>query len=722
MKKALSLVLLILVSISVLSFSWSSQEASSQKVSPIVPPDDRAVNYLAKVMDQFHTSFDVYTEADAAGNHFVVRPRMSNYDNSCRPADAERTVPAMDEAWLDRPHSGLTCIKASFKSEEVKGEFNWGAWYFMNGIQQDPPRERKPGKEKCPRTTRVSQKREGALVIPEPNWGIYPDAGVNLTGATKLTFWARGEKGGERVEFFALGVGWNPDRKDSQGNDVRAEIPGTHEVFPHPDSSRKVTNGFVTLTREWKQYGLDLKGRDLSYVLGGFGWGTSATHNGLNDITFYLDDIRYEYNKAGIDTRLNAPRFLVSYETRVPSPDCRRCQDSKATCDFNMVMRNAAHTYDNALALIAFLAAGDLRRAKLIADAFVFAQRNDRFQTQNSNLADIYRGSLRSAYQGGDLSLPPGWIPGGRSGTARMPGWHDKDKDAWFEDRYSVGLDAGNIAWAMLALVAYHQTVVKTGASDYLLAAKELGEWVERHCHSDRGKGGFTGGFQGWEPNPEPAKYKATEHNIDLYAAFQRLYLITREEKWSQRANHAARFVRAMWDAGEGKFWTGTNEIDNQDRINQEVIPLDIQAWAVLSLNDEELLSTSDREKALDYVEKHMRLREGYDYSRKLSRKLGRYQDREGIWYEGTAQMAVAYQYLGEQEKSRELVRLLESAQVGLNGLPASNQECGLRTGFPHPDADNGNRYFKRAHVGATAWLVLAQRNVNPFWMGVPRF
>jgi hypothetical protein len=43
--------------------------------------------------------------------------------------------------------------------------------------------------------------------------------------------------------------------------------------------------------------------------------------------------------------------------------------------------------------------------------------------------------------------------------------------------------------------------------------------------------------------NPTKLMYKATEHNIDLYAAFLQLYLITGDEVWSERANHARQWV-----------------------------------------------------------------------------------------------------------------------------------------------------------------------------------
>lgn len=702
MKRTLCVVILIVLGVTIPASTSSSQDKADRK-ERIASPGTRAVDYLAKVMDQFHATYDVYTDADAAGNHFVVRPRMSSFDNACQSAEADETVPPMNEAWTTSPHSGLTCIRASFRPKLVNNRFNWGGWYFMNGIQREAGFKPERGKEECPDVTQESAARNSRFSLELPNWGHYQDSGVTeLTGATRVTFWARGERGGERVEFFALGVGWDADYKKLHGVDTRQKDPVTGEEYLHADSSPKVSKT-IPLTRDWQPYSLELKGRNLSYVLGGFGWAAGATENGMRPITFYMDDIRYELDQAARDVRLNEPRFLVSYETKASSND------------FDRVMRNAAHTYDNALALMAFLAVGDQRRAKLIADALVYAQQHDRFYPQDQTLAKTYRGSLRNVYQGGDLSLPPGWISNGRARTARLPGWYEKPSASWFEDNYSVSLDAGNMAWTMLALLAYHNTVMPAGGSQYLSAAKEIGEWVNRNCYSRDGQGGYTGGFQGWEPNPKPATYKATEHNIDLYAAFQHLYLITGDEKWSSMAAHAGTFVQAMWDDTEGKFWTGTRE--DGVTINKEVIPLDIQAWAVLSLNNEKLLGTRDKEKALRYVEDHMRLEGGYDYSRRLNRKLSAYQDREGIWYEGTAQMAVAYEYQGDQAKWRQLTMLLMSAQLESGALPASNQELGLRTGFPHPDVE-GNRYFRRSHVGATAWLALAELGVNPFWMG----
>ena len=86
----------------------------------------------------------------------------------------------------------------------------------------------------------------------------------------KLTFWARGEKGGERIEEFKMGG-----------------ISG-----PYPDSAT-ASIGPLILTPEWKQYAIDLVGKDLSHVIGGFAWSANLDNN-PNGCTFYLDEIRYE--------------------------------------------------------------------------------------------------------------------------------------------------------------------------------------------------------------------------------------------------------------------------------------------------------------------------------------------------------------------------------------------------------------------------------------------
>ena len=51
--------------------------------------------------------------------------------------------------------------------------------------------------------------------------------------------------------------------------------------------------GPVILTKDWQQYTIDLKGKDMSYVIGGFCWSANIDNN-PEGATFYLDEIKYE--------------------------------------------------------------------------------------------------------------------------------------------------------------------------------------------------------------------------------------------------------------------------------------------------------------------------------------------------------------------------------------------------------------------------------------------
>ncbi|HEY9633704.1 MAG TPA: hypothetical protein V6D14_09880 [Coleofasciculaceae cyanobacterium] len=360
--------------------------------------------------------------------------------------------------------------------------------------------------------------------------------------------------------------------------------------------------------------------------------------------------------------------FLVSFET------------TASNTDFERTMGNVAFTYDNAVAALAFIATGDQQRAKRIMDALLYAQNHDRFYKD---------GRIRNSYRAGKLVAP--------DGRALLPGWYDTKEGRWAEDEFQVSTHTGNVAWAILALLGYYETY---GGEPYLAAALRMGEWIERNCRDSRGAGGYIGGFSGWEQNPKLLSYKATEHNLDLYAAFQRLYLITGNSAWQERATSAQKLVLAMWDDKEGKFWTGT-KLDGVT-VNQDTIPLDVQAWAPLALREE----GKPYWRSLDYAQKQHRVGDGFDFN----------QDRDRIWYEGTAQMAVAYHYTGQLDKSKALISTLLTAQDATGGIPAGNQD-GLTTGFSLPTGEPWF-YFRRLHVGATAWMVLAQKGVNPFWLG----
>jgi hypothetical protein len=605
-------------------YPWNENDSE-----PVISADDAdgSLSWLSWMMDRYHSRLDVYTDANAAGNHFPMRGRM--------PASADDYhLPPMNDQWMENPHSGRTCIQATF----IPSGDSWGGWYFMNGVL------------------------DGGTA-PVENWGDFPDAGVDLTGATCLTFWARGEKGGERVKYFMGGIGLPSE--DAQGK-------------PYPDSSSQLTTGWVTLTPEWKEYSIPCGNQDLRSVLGGFGWVSSYRENDGHGVVFYLDDITYDR------PRLEDPRFLVSYKV-VPSDDA-----------FDEVLSNVGFTYDNALAILAYLARGepdDIRRARIIADALVYAQDHDRFHSD---------GRLRNGYQGGDIALPQGWYSNGKAGTVRMPGWYNLSENQWFEDKYQVSSDTGNQAWAMLSLSGVYEA---TKDERYLNASERLGAWIEEHCADDRGTGGYTAGYTGWEGNTTKLLYKSTEHNLDLYAAYSRLARNTGDDRWREDAEKAKAFVLSMWDDEEGKFFTGT--APDGVTMNRDVIPLDCQTWMVLSLKD--VLTWDQKARALRFAEEKMRVGEGYSFGYSYGKDL-----TTGVWYEGTGQMALACRETGLTNRSEEITNFLDrSARNG--ALYATDGEK-LYTGFENALGDPWY-YYHRKHVGATAWKILAEEGMNPFRM-----
>ncbi|MFH1778908.1 MAG: beta-galactosidase [Candidatus Omnitrophota bacterium] len=108
-------------------------------------------------------------------------------------------------------------------------------------------------------------------LYPDKNWGTDPDGGWNLSGVTYLSFWAKGQNGGEKINFGVGGV------TGTCGDTIQPTV--------------KIP---VTLTNTWTQYFINLSGKDGSRVVGGFEFDTSNTLN-PNGATFYVDEI-YFYN------------------------------------------------------------------------------------------------------------------------------------------------------------------------------------------------------------------------------------------------------------------------------------------------------------------------------------------------------------------------------------------------------------------------------------------
>ncbi len=135
----------------------------------------------------------------------------------------------VDNKDATKPHTGKTCIKITYSDPD-----KWAGVRWQN---------------------------------PTNDWGDLV-GGYNLTGAKKLTLWARGEGGGEKVK-----VGFGGIPKDKKFFDTaQGELD-------------------LTLTTDWKQYSINVSKMDLTRIKTGFSWflvGQNAP------VTFYLDNIRWE--------------------------------------------------------------------------------------------------------------------------------------------------------------------------------------------------------------------------------------------------------------------------------------------------------------------------------------------------------------------------------------------------------------------------------------------
>ncbi|MDG4824698.1 hypothetical protein O7635_22840 [Asanoa sp. WMMD1127] len=295
-----------------------------------------------------------------------------------------------------------------------------------------------------------------------------------------------------------------------------------------------------------------------------------------------------------------------------------------------------ATTYDNAVMLHAFLAAGDERRARVLGDGLVAAQAAD-------PAAD---GRVRAAYS----------------------------PDPPFTTATNAASDVGAVAWAAHALATL-------GGGGYLDAAVAMGEWVERTARDTRGAGGYTGGLRA---DGTPLTWKATEHNTDLVALFERL--AAGDGKWRERADAARGFVSSMWDGDH--FHTGT-DVDGVTP-NRAFVPADAQTWTYLALRDDRFAAS------LDYAAREMSAVDG-PY-RGISSRQGVH---DQVWFEGTAHLALARRLRGDPDPA--LLDTIEKVQRahGPGVLAASRDEA-------------TTDHYASLHTGATAWYLLAAAGVNP--------
>ena len=166
--------------------------------------------------------FYVYEDFMSPKNHYAPSGWMGDVANL-----------ELDQSYSQEPHDGKSCIKMRYNAEGLK---QWAGIYWQH---------------------------------PVNNWGD-KKGGYNLTGATKLTFWAKGANGYEIISEVKMG--------------------GISGQFSDSDVAWLKK---IKLTGSWKKYTIDLSKSDLSSISGGFCIVFSKKDN-PKGCTVFLDDIRYE--------------------------------------------------------------------------------------------------------------------------------------------------------------------------------------------------------------------------------------------------------------------------------------------------------------------------------------------------------------------------------------------------------------------------------------------
>src|SRR3989338_5397143 len=129
--------------------------------------------------------FVVYTDKNARNNHYIPSGWMGDYGDI-----------KLNDQSMDNPHSGTTCIQFVYFAKKSQGQ-GWAGVYWQN---------------------------------PANNWGS-KKGGFDLTGMTKLSFWARGQKGGEIIQ--------------------KVKVGGIKGVYP---DTAEIESGPIELTDSWQEY------------------------------------------------------------------------------------------------------------------------------------------------------------------------------------------------------------------------------------------------------------------------------------------------------------------------------------------------------------------------------------------------------------------------------------------------------------------------------------
>jgi len=340
-------------------------------------------------------------------------------------------------------------------------------------------------------------------------------------------------------------------------------------------------------------------------------------------------------------------------------------------------LKDMAFTYDQALAVQAFLASGDIKRAQAILNFY-------------SGKAEQSDGLYYNAYDA-------------KTGLLR---------------EYTI--QSGPNAWIGISACQY---VEQTGDKGLLAVAEAIADILIRMQDGSTDKGIKGGPDLDWV---------STEHNLDAYALFRMLYNITQDKRYEIAAAATLGWLKDVgYNRPEARPMRGRGDA---------TIATDTFSWAIASIGPDTLMQNDmDPDDIMEFAENECKVSAvfvrpekkyltvvGFDFAK--AQHVGRGGIISTEW---TGQMIVAFTIMADYHRDRgdrEKEKIyLSKAEYYLSQLGkmviSSPSPTGQGEGcLPYASVDNVDtghgwrvaRGHRTGSVAATAYYIFASRSYNP--------
>lgn len=335
-----------------------------------------------------------------------------------------------------------------------------------------------------------------------------------------------------------------------------------------------------------------------------------------------------------------------------------------------------AFTYDQALAVIAFVRSGEGARAVRILDFYLAAPK-------------INDGAFANAYYASDCGVA------------------------------EAIAHAGPNIWLGIAALQYTQA---TRDNRYLPLAVGIARWLDTIKDTEGGlKGGAT------------VTWYSTEHNLDAYAFYRMFYQLTQEEYWRREAEKSLSWL------GKNAYSKISEPFVKRGK-GDSTVATDTFAWSIAAVGPEGLSQMGmDPDEILDFAvsqcgvsveykkpEGYLLAVKGFDFAKNEHLARGGV-----VSCEWTAQMILAFKIMaayhrtsGDETKADHYGRLAHEYTAELNKMVVTSPSPVGQGAFclpyaSHEFADTGHGWRtpkgnRTGSVAATAYAILAMEGFNP--------